>query len=42
MIISPLLALMNNQIDSATRLGIKVEMINTENTQQCEEIKKVW
>lgn len=40
LIISPLLALMNNQIDSATRLGIKVETINSENTQQWEEIKK--
>ena len=38
LIISPLLALMNNQIESATRLGLRVETVNSENTQVWEEI----
>ena len=38
LIISPLLALMNNQIASAGRLGLHVETINSENTDDWENI----
>lgn len=38
LIISPLLALMNNQIASAARLGLHVETINSENTDDWENI----
>ena len=34
LIISPLLALMNNQIDSANKLGLQVETINSENKEE--------
>ncbi|MCM1083732.1 MAG: RecQ family ATP-dependent DNA helicase [Clostridium sp.] len=33
LIISPLLALMNNQIESASKLGMKVKTLNSENTE---------
>lgn len=38
-IVSPLLALMRNQIDSARRLGIKAETINSTNTNYWDEVK---
>ena len=38
LIISPLLALMNNQVDSAKRLGLQVRTINSENPNDWEEI----
>lgn len=38
LIISPLLALMNNQIASADKLGLHVETINSENTEDWETI----
>jgi ATP-dependent DNA helicase, recQ family len=38
LIISPLLALMNNQIDSAQRLGINVKTINSDNKDEWENI----
>lgn len=38
-IVSPLLALMRNQIDSARRLGIKAETINSTNTYYWDEVK---
>ncbi|HBA47065.1 MAG TPA: ATP-dependent DNA helicase RecG [Lachnospiraceae bacterium] len=38
LIISPLLALMNNQIESANRLGLQVKTINSENTEEWDEI----
>ena len=38
LIISPLLALMNNQIDSAVKLELNVKTINSENVDQWEEI----
>lgn len=34
LIISPLLALMNNQIESANRLGMNVRTLNSENTEE--------
>ncbi len=40
LIISPLLALMNNQIDSAERLGLHVATINSGNMDHWEEIKE--
>lgn len=44
LIISPLLALMNNQIESASKLGIKVKTLNSENMEEwdliIEEINK--
>ena len=39
-IISPLLVLMNNQIESANRLGLHVETINSSNTDEWEAIKE--
>jgi len=38
LIISPLLALMNNQIDSANKLGLRVETINSENAEDWDSI----
>ena len=38
LIISPLLALMNNQIDSADKLGLRVETINSENAEAWDSI----
>ena len=38
MIISPLLALMNNQIDSAQRLGLNVKTINSDNNDEWDNI----
>lgn len=38
LIISPLLALMNNQMDSADKLGLRVETINSENEDEWEHI----
>ena len=38
LIISPLLALMNNQIDSAKKLGINVKTINSDNKDEWENI----
>lgn len=38
LIISPLLALMNNQIESATRLGLEVKTINSENEEEWDEV----
>lgn len=38
LIISPLLALMNNQIDSAQRLGINVKTINSDNKDEWDNI----
>lgn len=38
LIISPLLALMNNQIDSANKLGLRVKTINSENAQDWDSI----
>ncbi len=38
LIISPLLALMNNQIDSAARLSLQVRTINSENTDDWDRI----
>jgi len=38
LIISPLLALMNNQIDSANKLGLHVETINSANTEDWDSI----
>ncbi len=38
-IVSPLLALMRNQIDSARRLGIRAETINSTNTDYWDEVK---
>lgn len=38
LIVSPLLALMNNQIEAAKRLGLKVETINSGNKEIWEEI----
>lgn len=38
LIISPLLALMNNQMDSAKKLEMRVETINSENTEEWERI----
>lgn len=38
LIISPLLVLMNNQIDSAMKLGLNVKTINSQNTEQWDEI----
>lgn len=38
LIISPLLALMNNQIESANKLGLHVETINSENTEDWDSI----
>lgn len=38
LIVSPLLALMDNQIDSANRLGLCVETINSNNTEQWDDI----
>lgn len=38
LIISPLLALMNNQIDSAEKLGLHVETINSENSKEWYEL----
>ena len=39
-IVSPLLALMRNQIDAADRLGIRAETINSTNTTDWEDIKR--
>ena len=39
-IISPLLALMRNQIDSARRLGIRAVTINSSNTQEWDQAKQ--
>ncbi|MBG6236297.1 ATP-dependent DNA helicase RecQ [Pedobacter sp. CAN_A7] len=39
-IISPLLALMRNQIESAERLGVRAETINTSNIEEWEQIKQ--
>ncbi len=38
LIISPLLALMNNQVDSANHLGIHVQTINSSNTEEWDSI----
>ncbi len=38
LIISPLLALMNNQIESANRLGMNVKTLNSENTEEWDSI----
>lgn len=38
LIISPLLALMNNQIESANRLGMNVRTLNSENTEEWDSI----
>lgn len=38
LIISPLLALMNNQIESAGKLGMKVQTINSENKEEWDSI----
>ncbi len=38
-IVSPLLALMRNQIEAATRIGIRAETINSTNRSEWEEIK---
>lgn len=38
LIISPLLALMNNQIDSAQRLGLNIKTINSDNKDEWENI----
>lgn len=38
LIISPLLALMNNQIESAGKLGLKVQTINSENKEEWDSI----
>ena len=38
LIISPLLALMNNQIESANKLGLNVETINSENAEDWDSI----
>lgn len=38
LIISPLLALMNNQIESANKLGMKVKTLNSENTEEWDSI----
>lgn len=38
LIISPLLALMNNQVDSANKLGLHVETINSSNTEEWDSI----
>lgn len=38
LIISPLLALMNNQIDSAEKLGLQVETINSSNKDSWDEV----
>lgn len=40
LIISPLLSLMNNQIDSASKLGLCVKTINSENAEKWDEIKE--
>lgn len=40
-IISPLLALMRNQIDAAARLGLKVVTINSSNTDDWDSIKRL-
>jgi len=40
LIISPLLALMNNQIDSANKLGLHVETINSENIEAWDSISE--
>lgn len=40
-IISPLLALMNNQISSAKKLGLQVETINSENTKTKEKREEI-
>jgi len=39
-IVSPLLALMRNQIDAADRLGIRAETINSTNTTDWEDFKR--
>ena len=39
-IVSPLLALMRNQIESARRIGITAETINSTNTAEWEDVKK--
>lgn len=38
LIISPLLALMNNQVDSANKLGVRVATINSENVEEWNSI----
>ena len=38
LLISPLLALMRNQIDAAKRIGVKAETINSSNPKDCEPI----
>ncbi|MDY7228572.1 RecQ family ATP-dependent DNA helicase [Hyalangium rubrum] len=40
LIISPLLALMRNQLDAARRLGLKAETINTSNRDEWTEVKQ--
>ncbi len=40
LIVSPLLALMRNQIDAARRLGLRPETINSSNTAQWERVKR--
>lgn len=42
LIISPLLALMNNQIESANKLGMKVKTLNSENTEEWDLIRKIY
>lgn len=40
LIVSPLLALMRNQIDAARRLGLRPETINSSNTEQWNRVKR--
>jgi ATP-dependent DNA helicase RecQ len=40
LLVSPLLALMRNQIDAAVRLGVKAETVNSNNVKEWEEIKR--
>lgn len=40
-IVSPLLALMRNQIDSAAKLGIRAVTINSTNTHEWEQVKRM-
>jgi ATP-dependent DNA helicase RecQ len=39
LLVSPLLALMRNQIDAASRLGLRAESVNSENRDRWDEIK---
>ena len=41
LLISPLLALMRNQIAAAERIGVKAATINSSNNEECQECQKV-